>query len=258
MGQHRLLCGDSTNRQHIVRLMNGEKADCVFTSPPYGVGVEYDTYQDTIENLRRMLPVLAEMWYGIVADGGFAVVNFCDIVSGSKAANAAEVCEYPMALEYWPAFRSAGWFLWSRRVWCKPCAGTGSMQCISSNRASTNWEHVWTWKKSGPPMFTSQTSGEYPSQSGWFDTSHDHKLTVGLDVHGAGMPVVVAVRGVLWHSRTGGIVVEPFCGTGTTLIAAEQMGRRCYGMEISAQYCDLIVDRWQRFTGRTAERQQVP
>ena len=52
----------------------------------------------------------------------------------------------------------------------------------------------------------------------------------------------------------GGLVCDPFCGSGTTLIAAEKLGRRCYGMEIEPRYCDVIVERWQQFTGKKAKR----
>ena len=117
------------------------------------------------------------------------------------------------------------------------------MQCISSNRASKNWEHVWTFKAPGKSIFNSQITGDYPSQNGWFDTSHDHRLGVPLDTHGAGMPVSVALRAITWHCRADGNVFEPFCGTGTTMVAAEQLGRVCYGVEIHPPYCAVILER---------------
>lgn len=133
VGNHRLLCGDSTNAKDVSRLMAGDKAECVFTSPPYAVGIDYGTYEDTIDNLRKMLPLLAARWSEVLLPGGFAVTNFGDIVSASQIVGTKEPCEYPMALEYWPIFRAAGFVLWSRRIWCKPGAGTGSMQCIKQS-----------------------------------------------------------------------------------------------------------------------------
>jgi DNA modification methylase len=59
------------------------------------------------------------------------------------------------------------------------------------------------------------------------------------------------------NSNASGVVYEPFCGSGTTLIAAEQLGRKCYGMEISPQYCDVIVKRWETLTGKKATREEV-
>ena len=254
--KHRLMCGDSTNAGDVALLMDGSKADCVFTSPPYAVGIDYGAYQDTIENLRSMLPKLSRIWKQIVvAEGGFAVVNFGDILSGKTIAQSDAVCEYPMALEYWPIFRADGWTLWSRRVWCKPGAACGSSRhCIGTNRAASNFEHVWTWKLPGNPPVDDQISGQYASQSGWFDTSHDNHLEVGLSVHGAGMPVAVAVRMVAIHCRPEVVVYEPFCGTGTTLIAAEKLGRRCFAMELEPRYCDIVVTRYEQFTGKKAIR----
>lgn len=66
------------------------------------------------------------------------------------------------------------------------------------------------------------------------------------------MPVAVAARALTWHSRADHVIHEPFLGSGTTLIAAHQLGRRCYGMEISPNYCDLIVQRFENFTGQKA------
>jgi DNA modification methylase len=245
LGEHRLLIGDCTDPENIKRLFGDEKADCVFTSPPYAVGVDYgETYEDTIDNLRAMLPKLSRLWLDVVTDGGFAVVNFGDIVSASKIVGTDEPCEYPMAFEYFPVFRADGWLLWTRRIWCKPGAGTGSMQCISSNRAATNWEHVWTFKKpGGKPMFTKQTTGDYPSQNGWFDSSHDEGLAIGLKTHGAGMPPLPAMYSISNHSLDGGIVFEPFLGTGTTMVSAQNLSRKCYATEISPSFAALSLER---------------
>lgn len=243
---HRVLVGDSTNAADVDRLIDGMEIDSVFTSPPYAVGIDYgETYEDTIENLRSILPVLAAIWMRIVRDGGYAVTNFGDILSGRKIVESEEPCEYPMALEYYPVFRGIGWTLWSRRVWCKPGAAVGSSRhCINTNRAASNYEHVWTWKKPGKSIVNRQISGEYPSQCGWFDTTHDNKLGVGLAVHGAGMPPTVAARGVLWHSNEGGAVHEPFLGTGTTLLACDKLGRECLAMEINPAFAAVSLQRF--------------
>src|SRR5690349_230470 len=96
--KHRVLCADATDPAAVARLMDGERADCVFTSPPYAVGIDYgETYQDTIANLRAMLPKLAAVWKQVVVAGGFAVVNFGDVLSGKELAGSESVCEYPMA-----------------------------------------------------------------------------------------------------------------------------------------------------------------
>jgi hypothetical protein len=71
--------------------------------------------------------------------------------------------------------------------------------------------------------------------------------------HPAEFPVELPARCIKMHSRPGYIILEPFCGAGTTLIAAEQLGRRCYGVELDPHYCDIILARWETFTGKTAQ-----
>ena len=251
-GGHRLLCGDSTSRSDVLRLMDGALVDCVFTSPPYGVGIDYgETYQDTIDNLRAMLPRLSQLWLDVVTPGGFAVVNFNDIASGRNIAGSSEPCEYPMALEYWPVFRNDGWLLWSRRIWCKPNARVNSMWCIQSNRGAADWEHVWTWRKPGDAI-VKRIDGDMSSARGWFDSSRSEALDIGKDTHGAGMPLIVAARMLAIHSRDDAAILEPFCGTGTTLIAAERLKRQCYAIEINPRFADIILRRYETESGRTA------
>lgn len=242
VGRHRLMCGDSTSAEDVARLMDGKQADCVFTSPPYAVGVDYGEYEDTIASLRALLPAVSKRWLEVVVPGGFAVVNFGDIASGRNVAGSAEPCEYPMTLDYWPVFRADGWLLWSRRIWCKPNPRVHSPWCIQSNRAATDWEHLWTWRKPGEPILK-RVDGEMRSALGWIDTSLMHGVDVGKEVHGAGMALGIAQWMLLVHSRDGAIVHEPFVGTGTTVAAAEQLGRTCYGMELSPEFCAISLER---------------
>jgi DNA modification methylase len=251
LGRHRLLCGDSTKADDVARLMDGSVADCIFTSPPYGVGLDYgDTYKDSIDNLRSMLPKLAKLWKTLICDGGFVVINFGDIVPASKILGEKSPCEYPMSIEYWNIFREQKWNLWSRRIWCKPNPKVNSMHCISSNRAAPDFEHIWTWNNNTPIMH--RVDGEYRSCLGWVDTTKLDGVDIGKDTHGAGFSVGLALWMITIHSREKSIIHEPFCGTGTTIIAAEQLGRKCYGMEISPKYCDVVIQRWENATGQKA------
>lgn len=72
--------------------------------------------------------------------------------------------------------------------------------------------------------------------------------------HPAEFPVELPARCIKMHSRPGDLILEPFCGSGTTMIAAEQLGRKCYGMEIDPHYCDIIIARWEKLTGKEANK----
>lgn len=248
LGRHRLVCGDTTSQEMLAKALAGAKVDCVFTSPPYAVGVDYGTYEDTIDNLRGMLPHLAKLWHDAVLPGGFAVVNFSDIASAQKIAGSNEPCEYPMAVEYWPVFREAGWVLFTRRIWKKPHARVHSPWAIKSCRAASDWEHLWIWKKTGKPL---KERGDYSAFGVW-DSADGRGVDVGKEAHGAGMPVNVATRAIETHSRPGQHVLEPFSGTGTTMLACELTGRACHGLEIEAAYVDIAIKRWLAFTGQHA------
>lgn len=242
--RHKVMCGDSVNQDDVLKLIGGGgKVDCIFTSPPYAVGIDYGaTYEDNIESLRSMLPILSTLWQKILHPGGFAVINFGDIVSGSRVIDIDEPCEYPMALEYWNIFREAGYTLWSRRIWCKPVARVAAPWCASSNRSATNWEHIWTWKTKGKPI-VGRVGQPMDSQSGWIDTSKLEGVDIGKEIHGAGMPVSIAAWMINVHSNKGAIIHEPFLGTGTTVVAAEQLGRHCYGCDISPGYVAITLER---------------
>jgi len=244
IGEHRLLCGDSTDRECVERVMADDLADCVFTSPPYAVGIDYgDSYTDDISSLREMLPNLARIWFGIVKPGGYSVVNFGDIVSGGKIIGETTVCQYPMALEYWPVFRHEGWVLWSQRIWCKPIGRVSAPWCASSNRGATNWEHLWTWRKPGGSGTKPKTGNAMSSMHGWCDSSSMEGVAVGKGEHGAGMATGIAAWMIHVHTEQGALVHEPFCGTGTTIIACEQLGRRCRAIEISPGYVAVTLQR---------------
>jgi DNA modification methylase len=253
LGEHRLLCGDSLADPNIRYMVGAERIACTFTSPPYAVGLDYGlTYEDSIDNLRVLLPSLAEQAYAYTEPGGFAAVNFNDVAAGHDIAkvDGGEPCEYPMALEHWPVFRAVGWLLHTRRIWAKPHARVWSPWAIQSCRAASDWEHLWVWKRPGKAI----TGRGERSAFGVWDTSADEGVAIGKDEHGAGMATSFARWVLETHSRTDDVVWEPFAGTGTTLIAAEQTSRRCRAGEINPGYCDVIVRRWEAVTGRKAER----
>jgi len=249
LGPHRLLCGDATDAADVDRLLDGRPADLCFTSPPYGVGLDYGAYEDSFENCRRLLREVAPRIHAALRAGGFCVTNFGDIVS-ARAINGTDVpSEYPMALEYWPAFTAAGFVLHTRRIWAKPHARVAAPWCASSNRAASDWEHLWTWLKPGGAYLNERREA---SALGVWDTSRMEGVEIGKETHPAAFPIAIAMLIIDVYSDRDDVVIDPFGGTGTTLIAAERRGRSARLVELDPKYVDVIVGRWQEFTGKAA------
>jgi DNA modification methylase len=242
LGNHRLLCGDSTKAEDVARLMAGAMAELLNTDPPYGVSVAGGTHdpRDT-KNYRS----------------GGEIQN--DGLTGEKLAEFLEAA-FSNALAYLSA--GAAWYVWY--------AGTETAAFLKATCALGGMRHILVWVK--PNFVFGRSDYHYrhePVMYGWTpgaghrwygDRTQDSvwEAKVGLDLekklHPTSKPVSIASRPIQNHTKQGDVVVDMFLGSGTTLIAAEQLGRKCYGMEISPQYCDVIVQRWETLTGRKATR----
>lgn len=243
LGSHRLLCGDATDRSDVERLLAGADVPLLFTSPPYGVGIGYDGYDDSMQNLRLLLLALAKLWGEFVPAGGFCVTNFGDNYAARDLLDESEPCEYPMSLEYWPVFRDAGWLLHTRRVWKKAATWMNDPWTFETNRAAFDWEHVWTWKRPGKAL----NERREPSWLGVWDTSDQPRDTAKKSAFPAAMPVSIALWILRVYSNRGDVVVDPFAGSGTLAIAADLTGRRALMMEQSPAYCDVIRKRYAEY-----------
>jgi DNA modification methylase len=135
-------------------------------------------------------------------------------------------------------------------VWCK----TNAPPAMADRVMTSAYEFIWFLSPDKKPSRAISTAS-FPR--GTFPNVFESGTASGHDasVHGAVFPLAVATHFIGGMSQSTGAVYEPFLGSGTTLIAAEQLGRKCYGMEISPQYCDVIVKRWETLTGRKATRE---
>lgn len=230
LGRHRLLCGDSTNQEDIERLMGGELADLWLTDPPYNVGYEGKTADKlTIEN-------------DSMSDAAFKEF----LVKCYAAANAS--MKKGAAFYIWHAdsegynFRSAcheiGWKVRECLIWVKNSMVMG--------RQDYQWQHepcLYGWKEG--------------ASHNWYS---DRKQTTILSYakptrngeHPTMKPVPLFAYQMCNSSRPGDIVLDSFGGSGTTMIAAEQMGRSARLMELDPHYCDVIIARWEKLTGNKA------
>lgn len=223
LGNHRLLCGDSTNIQHVERLMDGKKADMVFTDPPYGM-----SYQSNMRTKSAKFAVL-ENDDKIISDWlplatAFSS-GFCFVWTTWKV------------LDQWLAVTKDFAPLTNMIVWDKGGGGIGDLK----KTYSTDHEIALVFNRGAE--LTGKRIG-----SVW-DIGKDRATEY---VHPTQKPVALAEQALDTTTKTGHIILDFFGGSGSTLIACERQHRHARLMELSPAYCDVIVKRWEDFTGNTA------
>jgi DNA modification methylase len=250
LGQHRVLCGDSTKAEDVGRLMNEAKADLCFTSPPYNAGnsktgayngggmKRTDFKKMYVHDLDHMTSDEYKAFLLLVLDRVSEITTESSCVLWNVAYNANSRREYGEV-----AFGHSSLKVQETIVWDK---GQG-MNVAANHVYSRSVEFVFLLAKT-EKYYSNQKGGVYWNV--WRISTRDgDNMHNG---HGASFPVALPSQGITQHSCEGDTVYEPFCGSGTTLIAAEQLGRKCYGMEISPAYCDVIVKRWENLTKKQA------
>jgi DNA modification methylase len=234
VGGHVLMCGDSTKKEDVEKLMNGEKADITFTSPPYNVGHnlgykskdKYDGSGDNIENYDQFLTD----WVMIALEHSRYVFNNIQMLANNKhdlIRHLAEVNDYICDVAFWKK---------------SPVA-----PAMAENVMNSQVEMIWILgKENKRSINTGQFRG---TLSNFIETSSSQKDNKNNDIHNATMPFALCDWVINNFTQTGMAIMDVFGGTGTTLIACEQTGRKCYMMELSEVYTDVIVDRYCKFTG---------
>lgn len=263
LGEHRLMCGDSTEDADVRALMDGQVADLVITDPPYNVAIE-NAQGMTIQNDAMETEAFFE----------FLRAAFAQIARNLKPGGAFYV---------WHASRTASIFeaalgennLEPRQqiIWVKNSLVLG--------RQDYQWRHEpcwYGWRDGAAHWFTpdrTQTTiqedlADFTKWSKAELVDFCEQLIHGDDAvptttiyeakplkdeaHPTMKPVRLIARTMRNSSRKGEAVLDLFGGSGTTMIAAEQLGRRAYLMEIDPRYCDVIIERWEKFTGKKAQR----
>lgn len=244
LGDHRLLCGDSTSPEDVQRLLGSDRAQLVATDPPYGVDYTATKAGMPISGLGNA----QERWGDIENDDlkGDGLRAFLDKV----LAAAMPICAERPAFYVWHpsgalsgVFRdsmvAAGILIHRLLIWKK--AGF-----VMTRSGMYHWAHetcFYGWRQgSVPPWY-----GEKNQTSVW-ELSHDE----GKAVHPTQKPVAIFEIPMANHTRPGEVCYEPFSGSGSQIIAGQRLGRKVCAMELSPRYCDVAVTRWEGFTGKKA------
>jgi len=232
LGSHRLLCGDSTKVDDVERLMCGAKADMMFTDPPYGVNYEGGHFHSGDVNIKRKREKLNDddstVIYSDFLPVALAYVDGpCYMwFAGSKAR------------DVYNAVHDNGCEVHALIIWHKTNATYAAMNAQYKQRH----EPCLYFKPKGSTL---RWCGETTEATVW---NQDRD---GInEFHPTQKPVALALKAIGNHDAK--TVLEMFTGSGSTLLAAEQLGRKCYGMEISPKYCDVIIQRWENATGKKA------
>jgi DNA modification methylase len=259
LGKHRLICGDATDEVEVAQLMDGQLANLIFTDPPYMVdykspgGLGYDSKKfggtgGKIFNDNLKEPEALEFYVKILKN----LYNF-------SQDNAPLYWWFANRNNYInrKAWRKSGWQMSQIIIWLKnsmifsqgqdyhrcyePCMfGWKQKKKHYSNKVIANYKDVFSLDRE-----------EYQDQLDvWFenrDITQDY-------IHPTQKPVRRAERALRKSSEAGGIVLDFFGGSGSTLMACEQMDRRCFVMELDPKYCQAIINRWQQFTGEQAKK----
>ena len=237
LGPHRLLCGDATSARDVSVLMGDEQAICLWTDPPYGVEYEGGTKRkltlrnDSAEGLSKLL------------EESFAALD------AALAAGAAVYVAHPpgaLSVTFGSRFLAQGWRLHETLVWVKDSLVIG--------HSDYHYRHE-------PVLFGYKASQGRRGRGagGWYggnDCSSVFEVPrpKASPDHPTSKPVALIEAMVKNSSRSGDVVLDGFLGSGSTLIACERAGRRCFGLEIDPRYVDVAVRRWEAYTGRKAER----
>ena len=212
LGEHRVLCGDATKAEEVDRLMDGSKADMVFTDPPYGVNFQYNKYDDNVSKDEHAK--FCKKWFSILR----TCSDFIVITPGFDNEH--------IFFEIDKNFSSVVWF---------------KKFSISASRVA--------FARTCEPIFILGKPPKKRYNTDFFEYGTDREKGLN-NKHPCPKPIGLLTALIDPQTSLSDTVLDIFLGSGTTLIACQKTGRKCYGMEIDPQYCDVIISRWSEFTGK--------
>ncbi|WP_129724709.1 site-specific DNA-methyltransferase [Xylanivirga thermophila] len=231
LGRHRLICGDSTKAETYEKLMDGKKANLCVTDPPYNVNytagsenerkIKNDNMED--KNFYEFLLASFKNIFNSLEDGAAAYIFHADTEG----------------LNFRKAFKDAGFHLANVCIWAK--------QSLVLGRSDYQWQHepiLYGWKPTGKHRWYADRKQT---------TIWNFDRPTKSELHPTMKPVPLVAYPIQNSSMSNCIILEPFAGSGSTLIACEQLGRICYAIELDEKYADVIVKRYIEYVGTDEE-----
>ena len=245
LGEHRLLIGDCTVRENVERLMGGEKAQMCFTSPPYNAGVSAQLSGNTS---------IDDNLYGDEYNDNQTQTAYLELLKGFTD-NALSCCDYVFVniqtlagnkrafVDYWHNYSDS---FCDVAIWDKGRAAPQQARRVMDSR----FEFILVFGGNGSRAIgTRDFRGMVHNVYEGSPQRHNENS----DIHAATMPIDLPEHFIKTFTNNSELIYEPFCGTGTTIIAAHNLNRRCYAMEISEKYAAVILERFHTATGITPE-----
>lgn len=268
LGRHRLLCGDSTNREDTAKLMGEERADMGFTSPPYWVGKEYEKQKSVEEIEAFIIEICGNYSFAVKKDYSRIVINTS--TGFTTSFDKKNKRQTMLLIDKWVnAFYSLSWNLRHIRHWIKEGQLVGTApnldmldqhcEFLGTFENDKGEEKIFDdilpedevcvletfYNKKGKSLGQNRVGKKWALRSYW----NDIKGNANQTGHCAAFPVELAIRHLLLYTQRDNIVLDLFLGSGSTLIASQKLSRICYGMEIDPLYCDVICSRYCKYVG---------
>jgi DNA modification methylase len=251
LGPHRIVCGDSTSEASFARLMDGERANLVFTDPPYNVRVDGHVSGKGKIKHREFAQASGEL---SSPDFIAFLLSICGLLAKYSVDGSIHfVCmDWRHTAELLAAASQIYSELKNINVWVKNSAGMGSLY-------RSQHEFVFVYKSGTAPHTNNIELGKYGRHrtNVWTYDSANTQARKGddlLKLHPTAKPIHLVMDAILDCSKRGDLVLDPFLGSGTTLLAAERTGRVCHAIELDPLYVDTAIRRWQNLTGQDARR----
>ena len=243
IGEHRLLCGDSTDSDQVAKLMNGEKADMVFTDPPYNVNAQSRSKKRGLSTIKND---------NMFEDDfiGFMYLIFKNLFDYSKENSATYVWHnHKCQSVFEEQLIENNYEIKSQIIWVKDipsysnnlfrqqheiafyCSKKGNDILLEDGKDSTIWNI---------PSVQSAKSFDEFGQS-WFKGGSEN-----LNLHVTQKPIQLPLKALQFNSKQSDLVLDLFLGSGSTMVASHQLKRKCYGMELDPKYCQVIIDRMKK------------